>query len=222
MSGERRAVLWLTLTGAALLAAACGDSVVEAATAITCTAAVDHGEPVTCSAEGAPADAMIDWGDGTTDFVGESGSATHSYAEVGRYQPVLAQNDATLRANQVEVAPLLSVACEEQIVRVWDITEVVGSVSGWDYAPDATVEELDGATRCTPSVGGGTSETKVTWAVEPVGAAGNAGSLTGVGVAGDEVAYDWDGHQPATATFTVVVNGVSADISTMMYLSGCG
>lgn len=221
MRTKRSRVVGLTLATVTLVVAGCGDSTTEAAAEISCTAAVQHGAAVTCTADGAPADAAIDWGDGTSDELAEAGTASHAYGDAGVYTPVLQQGDSTLTANQVEVAPVLSIECEQDTIRVWEIMEADAD-EGWDYVDGASVETGEGATNCAASVQGAPAETRVQWTFEPEGAAAGAGSVSGVGVAGEGIGYQWDGHQPGVATFSVVVNGVSASTSTMMYLSGCG
>ena len=101
---------------------------------IACDAiAADFGSPVTCTASG-PADALVDWGDGTQSPIADAG--THLFASLGTTDvSVVGSSGEALATTSIEIAPDFAFTCEFGAVRpVYELAPALDTtVAPYDF-----------------------------------------------------------------------------------------
>ncbi|GJM37262.1 MAG: hypothetical protein DHS20C19_06290 [Acidimicrobiales bacterium] len=243
------ALVLVALLGIALLVADSTDDV-DARTdgaAITCDATAIYGHDVSCSLTNAPANATIDWGDGT---LAPADTTAHPIRAVGAAIPVrLLHGRVVIAQTTVAVDPDIAIECTktvDELQPVYELAAAVGDVRDvWDYV----YEDADG-TRVAPGDVDHPTDPGLTTDYSPVvvDMVQRTGDCFAISDALDDLDGDvwwevegewfdtitirfrnplihmkgrWSGVQPGTATVFVEINDQQVSERIGVYSSGC-
>lgn len=248
--------LWLMAASAVAVVAVTlllvrpADSAPEIESTIACEeAGAVHGTPVACTAAG-PVDAIIDWGDGSQDLVGEGFAASHAFGSVGpTIVSILDTDGDALAGTSIDITPDLAVTCEQRDIQpVYALAPAIDtSRNPFDYVylhPETDEPVLPGEAAYPQNLGEVLQMERQVLGHEP--AVGLCSAESAVADAFDgtiswTISSDWyddrvsvtrritpgtpgdaDGVQPIDIQIVVNVEGFEASERIGVFFGGCG